>query len=163
MSIPKINSDFSLDEKRFSRDINKDLSIDPDNLDEALATQASLYAYYSLRFQEANELKAQAEFDYERVINELMITVREEMVGSAAKITAAQLDAVVRTRPEALEKKNNFLKISAYRDKLYSIVRSLEHKKDSLISLAYKRRSELESMANSVVYKRREQITGLEE
>jgi len=150
--IPEMKIDINIDEKKFSRDINEDLLIDSNNLDEALEKQAALYAYYSITLQQATALRDQAEFDYERTLNDAIQTARTEFSGSEKRITDKQVMAVVGNAPEVLAAKQLFLKFSAQRDQLYALVRALEHKKDNLIAIAYRRRSEIEAIGNKTIY-----------
>lgn len=161
--IPEIKISIQIGEKFFDRNINEDLEVHPHNLDEALMYQASLYAYYSIRLQQMNALRDQAEFEYDKALNEHMSIVRDELTGSGVKTTDKIVTAMVNSRPEVLEARQKFLDKSSDRDQLYALVRALEHKKDAVIALAYQRRSEMEAIGLNV--KKRTEIpkSGIED
>lgn len=149
--IPPINVDIFIDEEKFSRNINEDLNVSDENLDECLCKQASLYAYYSMRFQQANELKNNAEFEYDNIVNFTIKQVRESCSESKSRVTEKQVMAIVDTTDEVLNAKKRFLNLSSQRDYLYSLVKALEHKKDTIITLAYKKRSEMDALIHKTI------------
>ena len=100
--IPKIEVDITIYEDKFTRNVNEDLLAASENLDECLEKQAALYAYYSVRMQQATALRDQAEFEYDKIINEAMQVVRAELIGESVRVTDKQVDARVKSRPEII-------------------------------------------------------------
>jgi hypothetical protein len=164
--IPEMLIDIKIGEERFTRNLNNDLSIDAHNLDDSLINQAALYGYYAIRLQQATELRDNAEFEYEKTLNESMQVVREELMSSdKGKVTDSIIKAVVNTQDAVLARKKVYLNRAANRDKLYSLTRALEQKLDALKSLAFKQRSELDAITSSSIYKKRAKvpISGVED
>ena len=159
--IPEMKIDIQVGNEKFTRNLSEDLSIDQSRLDEALENQAALYAYYAIRFQQANSEMEAAKFDYERAMNVAIQTTREELMGSSSRITDKQITAIINNQPEVLAARTRLLELSYKRDQLNSLVRALDHKKDALLSLAYKRRSEIDSLINKTISRR--QVTGIED
>ena len=161
--IPRMDMNIEIGEERFDRNLNDDLVIDQNNLDQCLEQQAALYAYYAIRYQQVQTLRDQAEFDYDRIMNEANNVVREELTGSSAKVTEKTVSALVESRTEVLAAKRLFLKYASQRDQMYSLVRALEHKKDCVLAIAYKKRQEFELMQSSVIMKSKIPKSGIEE
>jgi hypothetical protein len=78
-------------------------------------------------------------------------------------VTEKTISSLVESRPEVLASKRLFLKYASQRDQMYSLVRALEHKKDCLLSISYKKRQELEMSSNSVIMKSRIPKSGIED
>ncbi len=149
--IPPITIDVTIGEEKFTRDINEDLIVSPDNLDECLEKQASLYAYYSIRLQQATAIKDQLQFEFDKTSNFAIQTARAEFAGTSTRITDKQVMAIVDTEESVLEAKQEYLDASKQRDELYSLVRALEHKKDAVLAIAYRRRSEIDALMHSSI------------
>ena len=151
--IPQITVEVKIGEEEFTRNINEDLLVDPNNLDECLEKQAALYAYYSVRLQQATALRDQLEFEMEKTTNIAIQTARAEFIGSSTRITDKQIMAIVDTEASVLAARQEYLDAGKQRDQLYSLVRALEHKKDAILAVAYKRRSEIDALMHSSVKK----------
>lgn len=149
--IPPINIDINIGEEKFTRNINEDLNVSEDDLDECLSKQAALYAYYHLRFHQANELKNFAELEYENTLNEAIKIARDTLIDSKNRVTDKQVMAIVNSSPEVLKSRKKFLNLSSQRDYLYSLVKALEHKKDTIITLAYKKKAEIEALIHRTI------------
>lgn len=150
--IPRIDVDITIYEEKFTRNINEDLLVSSDSLDECLEKQAALYAYYSVRMQQATAIRDQAEFEYDKLINEAMQVARVELIDEKVRVTDKQVDARVKSLREVIQLKKEYLDACSKRDQLYALVRALEHKKDAVIALAYRRRSEIDAITNKVIY-----------
>jgi len=160
--IPQITVDITIGEEKFTRNINEDLMADPNNLDECLGKQAALYAYYSMRLQQATAMKDQAQFELDKTTNLAIQTARVTFIGSNTRITDKQVMAIVDTEPAVLLARQEYLNANKQRDQLYSLVRALEHKKDAVLAIAYRRRSEIDAMMHNTV-KSRVPKSGIEE
>jgi len=153
--LPQMVIDLKIGETEFKRNLNDDLQIDESNINDGLINQPSLYAYYALRLQEATALRDEAEFEHDKIIDEMMQVVREELVSSKAKVTEASIKSIVNTRDEVVAWKKIYLKRAANRDKLYSLVKALEHKMEALKSVAFKQRNEIDAMSSSTIYNKK--------
>lgn len=162
-AIPRIEVDITIYEETFTRNINEDLLVSSDSLDECLEKQASLYAYYSIRMQQATAIRDQAEFEYDKIINEAMQIVRVELIDEKIRVTDKQVEARVKNLPGVMRLKQEYLDACSKRDQLYALVRALEHKKDAVLALAYRRRSEIDALTNQVFYSKNIPKSGIEE
>ena len=162
-AIPHIEVDITIFEETFTRNINEDLLVSSEHLDECLEKQAALYAYYSVRMQQATTMRDQAEFEYSKIINEAMQVVRVELIDEKIRVTDKQVEARVKSIPEIILAKQEYLDACSKRDQLYALVRALEHKKDAVLALAYRRRSEIDALTNHVAYSKIIPRSGIEE
>lgn len=160
--IPQIQVEIVVGEDRFERNINDDLIIDPNNLDEALEKQPALYAYYANRLQQAIAQKEQAEFELEKVTNEATDIARRELAEQKQRVTDKQLSAFVESQSEVQGAKIKVLAASHIRNQLYALVKAVEQKKDSLLTLAYNRRHEIDALRHKVI-KAPRPISGVED
>ncbi len=148
--VPNIEVNITIFEEKFTRNINEDLIVNSETLDECLEKQAALYAYYSVRMQQATAMRDQAEEEYEKMINQAMQTVRAELIGENVRITDKQIDARVKSLPQITTLKQEYLNACSQRDQLYALVRSLEHKREMILAFAYRRKSEIDALTNKV-------------
>lgn len=148
--IPEMNLELKIGEEKFERNVSSDLEVDENDLDELLCNQASLYAYYSLYLQKATHERDQAQFLLEQITNKCIQTAREELDITTKRVTDKQIMAVVDSSDDVLRAKSEYIDAVYRRDQLYSLVRALEQKKDAIITLAYKKRSEIEALGSSV-------------
>lgn len=148
--IPKIEVDITIYEEKFTRNINEDLISNSENLDECLEKQAALYAYYAIRMQQATAIRDQAQFEYEQIIHQAMQVARVELIDEKVRVTDGQIEARVKSRPEVILSKQEYLNACSKRDQLYALVRALEHKRDAVLALAYRRKSEIDAMTNRI-------------
>lgn len=159
--IPKIEVDININNEEFTRNVNDDLYIDINNLDESLCIQASLYAYYTSLLQRINALRDNSEFKLDKITNEMIVISKSEIgqkSDSKTKWTDKQITAFVESRSEVIKAKEEYVNYCCQSNKLYSLVRALEQKKDTLVALAYSKRAEMEMMKHSSIYKYNKKI-----
>lgn len=155
--------DLQIGEEKFDRNVSEDLSVDPNDFNDALCKQASLYAYYATKMQQVAAAKDQAQFDLDKTINAQIGIARAEFSSGGTRITDKAITAFVESQESVQAKRQHLINISHAYSQLYALVRALEHKRESLVNLAFMYKREFDAMASRSIKRNAPPTSGVEE
>lgn len=112
-------------------DFNKDIAINPEELDLEWLRQPQLYAKYAARVANANANAKRADEKVKVVRSELIIEAQEKL----QKATAQTIEAYYRTHPRHIEAKQEWLEASYEAEMLQNSMWALNNRKDALENL----------------------------
>jgi hypothetical protein len=126
------------------------LEIDDANLDRELSEQASKYLFVA-------EKAVNAEFNYEsykaqtsQLYAQLDSKVREAAVTEGRKVTEAVVKAEIETHPDYVKAQQALISKRAQKELMRAVRESWHMRKDLLIQMAIKQRSEIDAVTASV-------------
>lgn len=123
-------------------ELQKDVAIDPDNLDKACVEHAGLFVHYA-------SLRAQARGQYEKMKaafeileSRLYAQIRVELAAEGKKVTEAQVDAAVKAHPKWWAGKNRLIETQGIYDLAQNAAAAFEQRRDMIIQIGSDRRIE---------------------
>ena len=127
--------------------IGRDLSFTEESLLLAMRIQPNLYDYYSGKLADAEDLVARAEYNMTRIEAEGINSARMAVVNQTGKSpTDKQAEAYARQQPAYDQAMQRLLTARDTARRLKNIVRSLEHKRAMMESVAYHQRQAMRSL-----------------
>ena len=131
--------------------LTSDLEINVSELDDELAHQAEYYLYVAEKAINA-EMKYEAtKVAFDKCVAQKDESIRLVAVEAGTKITENGITSTIDRDPKVIEKKIELIKARGEREALKALRESWYMRKDMLIQLAIKQRSEVEAIASSVV------------
>jgi len=126
--------------EKFTFSTKSELFIDRDNLDDDLARQAALYAFFGIRLSaELKKEKAILEADYEELFNRLDQEVRPTF---KTKPTETEIKNKIKTDPRIIVLSKKLTKLEFDEYKISIMLKALEQRKDMLKALSMNRSME---------------------
>lgn len=116
-----------------------ELFIDRDNLDEAMAHQAALYAWFAVLEEHAREEREVLEAEYKELPYKIDQEIREKV---KAKPTEDSIKAMVKTDQRLTILKRKLAKLAHYERLLGVMVSAMNQRKDMLKGLSQSRTNE---------------------
>lgn len=120
-------------------DTAAELLIDRDDLDESMAKQAALYAWYSYLHERARVARINAEADYESTFDEVYVKIKS----GPEKVPVETAKAMARTDPGVKTKARAIIEFESTERTLSSLAYAVSQRKELLVSLARSRGVEM--------------------
>lgn len=131
--------------------LRKRLDINPDNLDEELAKQASSYLFVAEKAVNAEMAFEVARLALDKTIAEVDEEIRLGAVESGRKVTEALITKETDRNSKVISKRTELIKARGTRDALKKLAEAWYMRKDMVIQIAIKQRAELESVMGSSI------------
>jgi len=133
----------NFDKKKYNL-VDENLILDnPESINRAILMHPARYAFYAGHYAQAKKQTLDAKNSMEDILNELSLKLRFNEEGK--KLT----EATIRAKAETDEQYKQLRRIYVYRleqeNILGAMVRSLEHKKDMLVTVASNMRSNIKA------------------
>ena len=132
-------------EESYQKISNTYLKITESNVDEALTTHTTVYAFFASVLTYAKSVRDGMAYVLENIeaVKKELCRIKAQEKGQ--KTTNAGLDTLVKTFPEVDSAKKELLKAETKYNYAKNIVDSLNHQKDCLIQLSANKRAEVKS------------------
>lgn len=122
--------------------LKNDLHINQSEINEELARQASLYAYYSEQGSLLNEKVSRLKLSLEVFEAALDGKLRDHATARREKLTEVQIEKAMRRNDEWVRRREQLIEAQTSAEQINGLVKAFAHKKDMLIALANNMRQE---------------------
>jgi len=139
-------------------DLEKELRIDPTQLDEELIAQPSKFAWIATLHEYAKDFAQQKKMEFEEVKAELDIQVREAAAKEGTKVTEAVVKNMVTQMDSFKEAQAEYFEVSKLANLLGVGVTAFHQRANMLISFSANRRVELDGEITALAKKYRKKI-----
>lgn len=127
------------------------LPIDATNLDKELAHQAANYLYVAEKAIEAEQTHETYKAQVGQLEASLDAKVRDDFAAAGKKMTEAAIRMAIEAMPDFQKAQKQLIALRARKEVLKALRESYYMRKDLLIQMAIKQRSELEAMLSENV------------
>jgi len=151
--IPEMKVTIEIDDgEKFSRNVSEDLHVSPETINEALMHQAALYAYYASLYHTAQRLANLRELALDNMKANMWEVAREQLSenGTSKWSTSRdRIDAAINRTPQMQAARKAVIMAVSNAEKLKSLMKALEHRKDMIMNMAYGMRKEWDFVGGS--------------
>ncbi len=123
--------------------LKEDLSIKIENLNEDIARQPGLFAYYHEQLRQAEEAYKHAKLRAEIYEAALDRQVRDQALARSEKITETIVEKRIRAVPGWADHQKEIITAEAAMNQLKGVVEAMRQKKDMLVTVAANARAEM--------------------
>jgi hypothetical protein len=128
--------------------------ISEDTINKDICNQSSLYAFYSSALADARSKRDMAAQTLKDTRAAIDISVRKRAEETGTKTTEGRIGSEVELNENVVRLKDRVLALEANVGKIEALVRSMEHRKDMLVTLGANMRTDVEKGVMSGINKR---------
>lgn len=132
-----------------------DIKIDEHNLSMEMANQAANFLYVSEQAVKAEAVYDTVKFSADQLVAELDREIRTKAAGEGKKITEKQIEMEVELEPRNREMRLKVIKAKAEKDMLRAKRDAWYQRKDMLVQMAIKERSDIDAITGGTVSAKR--------
>jgi len=135
----------------------KEIKISKETIDDDLIKQASLYAFYAVMAELAEEAYEDAKLELELCEATTDEHIRGELIRKGEKVTDKKLEKLVAVNKHRIESAKNKIQARKNRGILKALARSFEQRKEAVIALAsiYRQEHDVDIFIKKEEYKRK--------